>query len=259
MICCPSKKNAIPSFLTPLLPTSTSKRAKKPLLNTSSMSVQIRCSSLSLHTHTPHTHTHTHTHRHTHTHTHTSLSLSLTSSHKPAELLAKFVDSKLKKSKLSEEEIDVLLDRIMTIFRFLKSKDMFQKFYKKDLGKRLLLQRSHLFLNSSYMLCCQVDMKIHQKVLEFDRFASHFCVIQSKYELFEVRCAGHFKLTSIWTHFQCFCIVKLRSNLRNPSESTWIQSISISCCFTFSSIHPQEKCVSLLWWVLIWLRWYSEV
>lgn len=63
----------------------------------------------------------------------------------PAELLAKFVHGKLRSGvskAVSDEELDVLMDRIMQIFRFINGKDVFEAFYKKDLGKRLLLGKS---------------------------------------------------------------------------------------------------------------------
>ena len=63
---------------------------------------------------------------------------------KPAELIAKFVDSKLRagNKEASEEELERLLDRIMVIFRFIHGKDVFEAFYKKDLAKRLLVGKS---------------------------------------------------------------------------------------------------------------------
>ncbi|XP_040567702.1 cullin-4A [Lepeophtheirus salmonis] len=63
---------------------------------------------------------------------------------KPAELIAKFVDSKLKagNKEASEEELEKLLDKIMVIFRFIHGKDVFEAFYKKDLAKRLLVGKS---------------------------------------------------------------------------------------------------------------------
>merc|ERR1712001_693455 len=63
---------------------------------------------------------------------------------KPAELTAKFVDSKLKagNKEASEEELEKLLDKIMVIFRFIHGKDVFEAFYKKDLAKRLLVGKS---------------------------------------------------------------------------------------------------------------------
>lgn len=63
---------------------------------------------------------------------------------KPAELIAKFVDSKLKTGNkaASEEELEKLLDKIMVLFRFIHGKDVFEAFYKKDLAKRLLVDKS---------------------------------------------------------------------------------------------------------------------
>ncbi|KAI7811462.1 putative cullin-4B-like, partial [Triplophysa rosa] len=63
---------------------------------------------------------------------------------KPAELTAKFVDSKLRagNKEATEEEMERTLDKIMIIFRFIHGKDVFEAFYKKDLAKRLLLGKS---------------------------------------------------------------------------------------------------------------------
>jgi len=63
---------------------------------------------------------------------------------KPAEMIAKFVDSKLRagNKESSEEELEKLLDKIMVIFRFIHGKDVFEAFYKKDLAKRLLVGKS---------------------------------------------------------------------------------------------------------------------
>jgi len=65
---------------------------------------------------------------------------------RPAELLAKFVDLKLKAQKGSTDtEVEVLLDKVMVLFRYLQAKDVFEAFYKKDLAKRLLLGKSASF------------------------------------------------------------------------------------------------------------------
>jgi len=63
---------------------------------------------------------------------------------KPAELIAKFVDSKLRagNKEATEEELERLLDKIMVLFRFIHGKDVFEAFYKKDLAKRLLVNKS---------------------------------------------------------------------------------------------------------------------
>lgn len=63
---------------------------------------------------------------------------------KPAELIAKFVDGILRTGNkgFSEEELETTLDKALTLFRFIDGKDVFEAFYKKDLAKRLLYDKS---------------------------------------------------------------------------------------------------------------------
>jgi cullin-4 len=63
---------------------------------------------------------------------------------KPAEVIAKYVDFKLRagNKESTEEELERLLDKIMVLFRFIHGKDVFEAFYKKDLAKRLLVGKS---------------------------------------------------------------------------------------------------------------------
>lgn len=42
----------------------------------------------------------------------------------------------------TEEETEHVLDKVMTLFRYIQGKDVFEAFYKKDLAKRLLLDKS---------------------------------------------------------------------------------------------------------------------
>ena len=66
-----------------------------------------------------------------------------TAPHKPAELLARFVDRNMRGAKgRSESELESLLDSVMVLFSYLSSKDVFEAFYKKMLSKRLLLGKS---------------------------------------------------------------------------------------------------------------------
>ncbi|EAA65587.1 conserved hypothetical protein [Aspergillus nidulans FGSC A4] len=59
---------------------------------------------------------------------------------KTPELLAKYTDSLLKRgSKAAEEsELEEMLVQIMTVFKYIEDKDVFQKFYSKMLAKRLV-------------------------------------------------------------------------------------------------------------------------
>ncbi|KAF7840480.1 cullin-4 [Senna tora] len=65
-------------------------------------------------------------------------------SNRPAELIAKFLDEKLRAGNkgTSEEELEGTLDKVLVLFRFIQGKDVFEAFYKKDLAKRLLLGKS---------------------------------------------------------------------------------------------------------------------
>jgi cullin-4 len=73
---------------------------------------------------------------------------------RPAELVAKFVDSKLRTGNKggSEAEVENLLDHVMIIFRYIHGKDVFEAFYKKDLAKRLLVGKSASFDLEKLML-----------------------------------------------------------------------------------------------------------
>lgn len=70
-------------------------------------------------------------------------------------LLAKYMDGKLRSGnkETSDEELDKLMDRVITLFRFIQGKDVFEAFYKKDLAKRLLLGRSASVDAEKAMLC----------------------------------------------------------------------------------------------------------
>ena len=61
-------------------------------------------------------------------------------SSKSPELLAKHADSVLKRSTKATEEDDMekMLNDIMTIFKYIEDKDVYQKFYSRHLAKRLV-------------------------------------------------------------------------------------------------------------------------
>lgn len=54
------------------------------------------------------------------------------------EMLAKYSDQLLKKSNKNSEQIDLTVDDIMTLFKFLADKDAFEMHYRKNLAKRLI-------------------------------------------------------------------------------------------------------------------------
>ncbi|XWS32861.1 hypothetical protein CRYUN_Cryun22dG0026500 [Craigia yunnanensis] len=56
------------------------------------------------------------------------------------ELISLFVDDKLRKGLrgVTEENVELVLDKVMMLFRYLQEKDVFEKYYKQHLAKRLL-------------------------------------------------------------------------------------------------------------------------
>ncbi|KAL7899523.1 Cullin [Trichoderma sp. SZMC 28014] len=65
-------------------------------------------------------------------------------SNKSPELLAKYTDVLLRKSTTSIEEADLerTLSQIMTVFKYIEDKDVFQKFYSRMLARRLVHSNS---------------------------------------------------------------------------------------------------------------------
>lgn len=63
---------------------------------------------------------------------------------KSPEYLSLFIDDKLKKGVkgMTEQDIELVLDKSMVLFRFLQEKDVFERYYKQHLAKRLLLNKS---------------------------------------------------------------------------------------------------------------------
>ncbi|KAG2185317.1 hypothetical protein INT44_002107 [Umbelopsis vinacea] len=67
------------------------------------------------------------------------------------EYISLFIDENLKKGlkgiyfhfwQKTEEEVDNILDHTITLFRFIREKDVFERYYKQHLAKRLLFGRS---------------------------------------------------------------------------------------------------------------------
>ncbi|ORZ13252.1 Cullin [Absidia repens] len=63
---------------------------------------------------------------------------------KSAEFISLFIDENLKKGLKgkTEDEVDEVLDKTIMLFRFLCDKDVFERYYKQHLAKRLLFNRS---------------------------------------------------------------------------------------------------------------------
>uniref|UniRef100_H2YZC0 Cullin-1 n=1 Tax=Ciona savignyi TaxID=51511 RepID=H2YZC0_CIOSA len=65
------------------------------------------------------------------------------SSSKSPELLARYCDTLLKSAKVSEDaELEATLKEVLTVFRYIEDKDVFQTFYSKMLARRLVQHTS---------------------------------------------------------------------------------------------------------------------
>eukprot|EP00249_Psilotum_nudum_P021964 c28319_g1_i1 orf=827-3031(+) len=60
------------------------------------------------------------------------------------EFISLYVDDKFRKGLkgVSEEDVETILDKVMMLFRYLQEKDVFEKYYKQHLAKRLLSGKS---------------------------------------------------------------------------------------------------------------------
>ncbi|KAI3808672.1 hypothetical protein L1987_24630 [Smallanthus sonchifolius] len=66
--------------------------------------------------------------------------------HRCPEFISLFVDDKLRKGfkGASEEDVEIVLDKVMMLFRYLQEKDVFEKYYKQHLAKRLLFGKKRI-------------------------------------------------------------------------------------------------------------------
>ena len=95
-------------------------------------------------------------------------------SNKPAELIAKAMDARLRtgNKEASEEELEKILDKLLILFRFIHGKDVFEAFYKKDLAKRLLVGKSASVDAEKSML-----LKLKQGSMKFPKYSFLDCSI----------------------------------------------------------------------------------
>ncbi|KAJ3011036.1 Cullin-3 [Thoreauomyces humboldtii] len=73
-----------------------------------------------------------------------ALERSINRNRKAPEFLSLFIDENLKKGLKgkTEDEVEGLLDKTVTLFRFVEEKDIFERYYKQHLAKRLLFGKS---------------------------------------------------------------------------------------------------------------------
>lgn len=70
---------------------------------------------------------------------------------------------------MTEQEIETVLDKTMVLFRYLLEKDVFERYYKTHLAKRLLLNKSVSDDSEKNMIS---KLKVYSKRISF--FPSDF-------------------------------------------------------------------------------------
>ena len=78
-----------------------------------------------------------------------------------SEYLSLFFDENMKKGikGKTENEVDSLLDRGITLLRFIQDKDLFERYYKKHLSKRLLMKRS-ISMDAERQMISKMKMEV---------------------------------------------------------------------------------------------------
>lgn len=70
---------------------------------------------------------------------------------------------------MTEQEIETVLDKTMVLFRYLLEKDVFERYYKTHLAKRLLLNKSVSDDSEKNMISkLKVKSSISRKIFVFN-------------------------------------------------------------------------------------------
>ncbi|KYQ93604.1 cullin C [Tieghemostelium lacteum] len=166
---------------------------------------------------------------------------------KSPEFISLFIDEKLKKGLkgVSDEEIDVILDKILTLFRFIQEKDVFEKYYKQHLAKRLLLGRSvsddaertmiaKLKTECGYQFTSKLEGMFTDMKLSVDTMTGFRNRLQETKKTLPIDLNVHVLTTGFWpTQNTANCIL--------PREI-------LQCCETFKSYYLSNHNGRLLLW-----------
>lgn len=141
------------------------------------------------------------------------------------EYLSLFIDDKLKKGVkgLTEQEIDCVLDKSMVLFRYLQEKDVFERYYKQHLAKRLLLNKSLSDDSEKNMISklktecgCQFTSKLEGSLLPYlTRIQNYLIRNRSLNSLIFLFISATVKVSYFkFTHQMCFKHTFLESPLK---------------------------------------------
>lgn len=75
---------------------------------------------------------------------------------------------------MTEQEIETVLDKTMVLFRYLLEKDVFERYYKTHLAKRLLLNKSVSDDSEKNMIS---KLKVNVIVKLESKYVFTFCIV----------------------------------------------------------------------------------
>ena len=77
-----------------------------------------------------------------------------------SELLSTYIDGIMKKEMESEEALDSILDKCVTLFTYIHDKDLFQQFYMKQMSRRLMHNKNQHLLDQERTQISKLKMKM---------------------------------------------------------------------------------------------------
>eukprot|EP01064_Diplonema_japonicum_P037079 TRINITY_DN8601_c0_g1_i11.p1 TRINITY_DN8601_c0_g1~~TRINITY_DN8601_c0_g1_i11.p1 ORF type:complete len:769 (+),score=198.98 TRINITY_DN8601_c0_g1_i11:62-2368(+) len=77
-----------------------------------------------------------------------------------SELLSTYIDSIIKKEMESEEQLDAILEKSVTLFTYIHDKDLFQQFYMKQMSRRLMHNKNQRLLDQERSQIGKLKMKM---------------------------------------------------------------------------------------------------
>eukprot|EP00039_Didymoeca_costata_P033512 m.42721 g.42721 ORF g.42721 m.42721 type:complete len:751 (-) comp9904_c0_seq1:48-2300(-) len=174
---------------------------------------------------------------------------SATKSARTPELLAKSFDTHLKSSKESQEELERKFDDLIGVFRYLEDNDVFQRFYKKALAKRLIMGSSisediEAMVISKLKQICGVEWTRHLEKMYKDMATSKELANKFKSSNFS-KAVSHDSIKS----FNALVLCKGSWPLRLGHSITLPKDLAFHC-ETFASYYASRHNERVLTWVL---------
>lgn len=123
---------------------------------------------------------------------------------------------------LTEQEVESILDKAMVLFRFMQEKDVFERYYKQHLARRLLTNKS-VSDDSEKNMISKLKVSASDMYAEYlerlqVKFVIHFMDLLMSLNVFCSKCVLNFHLT-VQTECGCQFTSKLEGMFRDMTIS----------------------------------------